>query len=102
MKNPFETKIKAWAKEDASIAQALEIAYRAHQGQFDKAGVSYIMHPISVALGMGEPRDTKAVVVALLHDVLEDTTVTQQELASIFPPEIIDAIVALTRQADED
>ncbi|MBQ7607260.1 MAG: hypothetical protein IJU76_04760, partial [Desulfovibrionaceae bacterium] len=51
---------------------------------------------------MGEVRDTKAVVVALLHDVLEDTEVTQEELAKVFPPEIIDAIFALTRQAGED
>ena len=104
MQKTFETQIKAWAKEDTSIAQALEIATRAHQGQTDKAGVSYIEHPIAVAvaLGVGEPRDTKAVVVALLHDVIEDTAVTQQELAKVFPPEIIDAIFALTRQADED
>ena len=104
MQNPLETKIKAWAKKDASIAQALEIASRAHQGQFDKAGIPYIMHPMAVAVasGVGEPRDTKAVVVALLHDVLEDTEVTQEELAKVFPPEIIDAIFALTRQPGED
>lgn len=104
MQNPLETKIKEWAKKDTSIAQALEIATRAHQGQLDKAGVSYINHPIAVAVALGadEPRDTKAVVVALLHDVFEDTAVTEQDLASIFPSEIIDAIVALTRQADED
>ena len=104
MENPFETKIKAWAKEDASVAQALEIACRAHQGQFDKAGVLYIMHPmaVAVALGAGEPRDTFAVVVALLHDVLKNTEVTEQELVSTFPPLITDAILALTRQAGED
>lgn len=104
MKKTFETQIKAWAKEDENIAQALEIASRAHEGQTDKAGVAYIEHPIAVAVasGMGEVRDTKAVVVALLHDVLEDTEVTQEELAKVFPPEIIDAIFALTRQAGED
>ena len=104
MKNPFETKIKAWAKEDESIARALEIATRAHQGQLDKAGVPYINHPIAVAVALGadEPRDTEAVVAALLHDVLEDTAITQQELASTFSPEIIDAILSLTRQANED
>lgn len=42
MKKMFETQIKALAKEDASIAQALEIASRAHEGQTDKAGVAYI------------------------------------------------------------
>ena len=51
---------------------------------------------------MGKLRDAKAVVVALLHDVLEDTAITQQELAKVFPPGIIDAIFALTRQVDED
>ena len=60
MQNSIEDDIKAWAKKDASIAQALEIAYRAHQGQFDKAGVPYIMHPmaVAVALGKGVPSDT--------------------------------------------
>ena len=77
MGNTLETTIEAWAKNDASIARALDIATRAYQGQFDNAGVAYIRHSMAVAVSLGKG-DSKDVVVALLHDGLEDTAVAEQ------------------------
>lgn len=58
---------------------ALRIAIRAHEGQKDKSGREYIMHPIRVAERCKDPR---AKIVALLHDTIEDTDVTPDYLHS--------------------
>ena len=72
------------------LAKALNIAYSAHQGQIDKGGIPYIQHPIRVALNCLTD-DEK--IVALLHDVIEDTSVTVEELINEgFNQNIIDAI----------
>lgn len=77
---------------------ALRIAARAHAGQMDKAGVPYIEHPKFVSsLLSGE----KEKAVALLHDVLEDTNVTYQDLlAAGIPQEVVEAVEVLTRTQD--
>ena len=57
--------------------KAMEIAYKAHHGQVDKSGVPYIFHPIHLA----EQMDTEdECIVALLHDVVEDTEMTFEQL----------------------
>ena len=61
---------------------AMRIAYQAHLNQVDYNGVPYIYHPIHLAEQMDEEI---ACVVALLHDVVEDTDVTMNDLASQFP-----------------
>ena len=82
------------------LAKALNIAYSAHQGQIDKGGIPYIQHPIRVALNCLTD-DEK--IVALLHDVIEDTNVTVEELRQAgFSTTIINAIIALTRIDGED
>lgn len=79
---------------------ALKIATEAHKGQFDKAGVPYINHPIAVA-NLVENSDAK--IVALLHDVIEDTNITINNLIDYgFKKTIIDAIEVLTRKENED
>lgn len=76
-------------------SKALRIAYVAHHGQVDKAGVPYIHHPLHVAEQMDDEVST---CVALLHDVLEDTDVAETDLrAEGFPDEVVDAVVLLTR-----
>jgi len=57
--------------------EAMKIAYEAHHGQTDKAGIPYIFHPIHVAEQMTDENTT---VVALLHDVIEDTDLTLDRL----------------------
>ena len=66
--------------------------------QVDKAGVDYIYHPLAVAKMCDDPKEK---VVALLHDVLEDTYVTEEELRNNgFEEEIIDAIRLVTHKRD--
>ncbi len=59
--------------------KAMQVAYKAHHGQVDREGLPYIHHPIHLAEQM-KTEDT--CVVALLHDVLEDTDMTLEELAN--------------------
>lgn len=74
---------------------ALKIATEAHKGQVDKAGVAYIEHPKFVA-NLVNTEEEK--IVALLHDVIEDTTVTLQDLKKYgFSKEVIEAIILLTK-----
>ena len=68
---------------DARVRRAYETAAHAHRGQVDKAGVDYINHPLTVAANVGE--NISAVIVALLHDVAEDTSITVDELAKKIP-----------------
>lgn len=75
------------------------VAYMAHRGQVDKIGADYICHPRMVASFVeGE----KAKAVALLHDVLEDTYLTEGDLRPVFGDEITDAVLILTRDEQED
>ena len=61
--------------------RALKIAYDAHAGQLDHSGIPYIFHPYHLAEQMD---DEISCTVALLHDVIEDTAVTAEELAKDF------------------
>ena len=73
------------------------IAYQQHEGQLDKAGLPYVFHPYHLAEQMGD--DEYAICVALLHDVVEDTNMTLEELESQgFPIEIMDALKCLTHE----
>lgn len=73
--------------------EAMKIAYHAHHGQVDSGGIPYIFHPIHLAEQM---EDEYTVCVALLHDVVEDTEVTLEALAKVFPKEVTDAVALLT------
>ena len=75
--------------------KAMNLAYSAHHGQFDKGGVPYIFHPIHLAEEMDDEVST---CVALLHDTVEDTAVTLEELAESFPREIVEAVDLLTHR----
>ena len=78
---------------------ALRIAIKAHEGQKDKSGHEYIMHPICVAERCSDPR---AKIVALLHDTIEDTEVTVEYLRKEgFPEEIINGILSVTKRDGE-
>lgn len=82
------------------LNKALDIAYKAHLGQTDKAGAPYILHPMRVAMHC-ETEEEK--IVALLHDVVEDTSVTFEELkAEGFSDEVLTALKCLTRTEDEE
>ena len=78
--------------------QAMKIAYDAHHGQVDKAGIPYVFHPIHLAEQMTDEFST---CVALLHDVVEDTDVTLEQLAEVFPSEVVEAVRVLTHLENE-
>ena len=64
--------------ENLRVRKAFEIAKAAHKGQVDKSGVDYIFHPMTLALQCGG--NISAMIIALLHDVVEDSSVTFNEL----------------------
>jgi len=73
---------------------SMRIAYDAHKEQIDKSGLPYIFHPYHIAEQMG---DEESVCVALLHDVVEDTHITFNDLVDEGVPEtIIEALKLLT------
>ena len=62
---------------DERIRRAFQTALEAHRGQVDKSGADYINHPLTVA---AQVSDVSAIIVALLHDTIEDTALTLDEL----------------------
>ncbi len=81
------------------INQAIDLSFSAHLGQFDKAGRPYFTHPLIVAQQMESEYE---ICTALLHDVIEDTDITLEELEKIFPSEITEAVKVLTHQEGID
>ena len=79
--------------------KALRIAYDAHAGQLDKCGAPYIAHPLH---GAEQMDDEASPCVALLHDVVEDSDVTLDDLARDFPPEVIEGIRLMTHEPGVD
>ena len=79
--------------------KAMRIAYAAHHGQFDYNGIPYIFHPIHLAEQMD---DEISCCAALLHDVVEDTDVTLEDLRKEFPDEVIQVIKLLTHRENVD
>jgi (p)ppGpp synthase/HD superfamily hydrolase len=78
---------------------AMKIAYQAHHGQLDYNGIPYIYHPLHLAEQM---EDEISCCVALLHDVVEDTDITMDQLRDKFPPAVIDALMLLTHDDNTD
>lgn len=80
--------------------KAMRLCYKAHDGQMDKGGVPYVFHPFHVAEQMKLEYD---ICVALMHDVLEDTDYTIEDIrAEGFPEEILDALLCITRDKRMD
>lgn len=84
----------------ATLERAIAIAAIAHEGQVDKAGMPYVLHPLRMMVSVDTP---EARMAAVLHDVVEDTAVTLEQLrAEGFPEAVIDAVEALTKRDGED
>lgn len=83
----------------ALLERAIAIAEKQHAGQVDKAGRPYIEHPLRVMKTMSNDADR---IVAILHDVIEDTDFTLDQLvAEGFPGYILEALDAVTRRDGE-
>lgn len=84
-----------------SVEDAIALAARAHRGQrySSPEREPYIFHPLRVMLSLGDPADQ---IVAVLHDAVEDTDLELRHLVQAgYPTEIVGAVDALTRRADE-
>ena len=74
---------------------AMKLCFKAHKEQVDKAGIPYVFHPISLAERFGEDQEAET-CVALLHDVLEDTDYTVDDIrAAGMSDEVIEALLLL-------
>lgn len=83
----------------STIEKAIAFAAKKHAGQVDKGNQPYIFHPLRLMLKVKTPQQQ---IVAVLHDILEDTDTTIVDLISLgFEQEIIDAILALTKKSGE-
>lgn len=83
-----------------TLDDAIQVARQAHEGQLDKSGRPYIAHPLRV---MGAVRDPHERMTAVLHDVVEDTDVTLEDLtAAGCPAEVVTAVAALSKQPGEE
>jgi (p)ppGpp synthase/HD superfamily hydrolase len=83
----------------STLEHAIALATNAHKGQQDKNGSPYILHPLRLMTRMGSAIDK---IVAVLHDVVEDTPVTIRDLKEKgFSSDVLDAVDCLTRRKDE-
>ncbi|MFL5385827.1 MAG: HD domain-containing protein [Longimicrobiaceae bacterium] len=83
----------------ADLEEAIRIAVEAHRGQKDRAGAPYVLHPLRMMLRVRTDAERMA---AVLHDVVEDTAWTLDDLrARGFPDEVLEAVDRLTRRPGE-
>jgi len=83
-----------------ALEHAIAIAAKAHQGQADKGGLPYILHPLAVMLSMPK-EDYDGQIVAVLHDVVEDTEVRLDDLREWLAEHLVDAVEAITKREGE-
>ncbi len=106
IKSKYRALLHAWRPKEATkerdrklIVKAFKVANEAHQGMRRQSGEPYIFHPLEVALvcvneiGLG----TKSIVCALLHDVVEDTDYTLEDIRALFGEKIAQIISGLTK-----
>ena len=85
-------------KDQAYINRAFQYAYDGHNGQNRKSGEPYITHPLHVALYLCELNfDKETIAAALLHDLIEDTDISYQDLKKEFGEEVADIVDGVTK-----
>jgi len=83
----------------ATVEDAISLAAQAHKGQKDKAGAPYLLHPLRMMMRM---TSEAAMMAAVLHDVVEDTGWTLEQLREEgFPDEVLRAVDCLTHRGGE-
>jgi len=100
---PTETVGEFWravgylAHDEATISQALDFAVAAHDGQRRKSGEAYVVHPIEVAVILAQLHmDTDTIVAGLLHDTVEDTEVTVEQIRHRFGTGVASIVAGVT------
>ena len=82
------------------LDRAIELAKQHHEGQTDKAGKPYIEHPLRV---MNQVESEEEKIVAVLHDIVEDTNISLDDLRNEgFSEEVVSAVECLTKQDGEN
>ena len=92
---------KTYIKNPDSIAvieRAFELAFQKHKDQLRKSGEPYIIHPIEVAYILAKwQTGPRTIASGLLHDIIEDTEITKEEIAEIFDDEIAEIVDGVTK-----
>ena len=84
--------------EVALIEKAHQLAEKAHEGQFRQSGESYIHHPLAVALILADLQlDYYCIVAAILHDCIEDTSVTKDEVEKQFGSQVAHIVEGVSK-----
>lgn len=94
------TKVKKYhpSADVTQIEKAYQIAYNAHKGQARKSGEPYIIHPICVAMILADLElDKETIVGGLLHDVVEDTVMTREDIEREFGYEVALIVEGVTK-----
>ena len=83
-----------------SLEDTIAFVVESHRGQVDKAGIPYVIHLFRVML---RAETEEEMIIALLHDIVEDTDVTEEELLSRgYPRHVVTAVIDLTRRDCEN
>ncbi|MGX2969483.1 bifunctional GTP diphosphokinase/guanosine-3',5'-bis pyrophosphate 3'-pyrophosphohydrolase [Ursidibacter sp. B-7004-1] len=86
------------AEQIERVKRAFVVARDAHEGQFRSSGEPYITHPVAVACIIAEMKlDHEAVIAALLHDVIEDTPYTEEQLAEEFGASVAEIVQGVSK-----
>ncbi|TPQ29668.1 bifunctional (p)ppGpp synthetase/guanosine-3',5'-bis(diphosphate) 3'-pyrophosphohydrolase [Methylomonas sp. EFPC3] len=85
------------------IVRAYHFGAAAHSGQFRRSGEAYICHPVAVAITLaGMHMDAHGIMAAILHDVIEDTPITKEQLGEQFGAEVADLVDGVTKLSKID
>ena len=80
-----------------NVQKAYELAAKAHEGQMRQSGEPYIIHPLNVAIILAQLElDLETIEAGLLHDVVEDTDVTIEDIRAEFGDEVADLVDGVT------
>src|SRR3712207_7701497 len=93
-------KVSAYGPEGTEelLAEAYNVAHVAHRGQVRKSGEPFVYHPLATADILAELHlDSTTVAAAILHDILEDTDLTKEELEARFGEEVADIVDGVTK-----
>ena len=85
-------------EEINQIKKAYQLAADKHDGQYRKTGEEYIIHPLNVALILTEIyADSETIEAALLHDVIEDTDCTKEDIETLLGPTVVKLVDGVTK-----